>query len=170
MERGTVVRAGEAAYTTGDWWLGSWKRGGPRKARASKSGGRVVRAWKSVAGELVVPGKAWAWKSNSTVEPGKAEVRGGRGADNNWRHDEGWRLSTRDWRQGDWRQEREEAGDSGQREEEQEETAAAQWQRSLIFSSQSKSCGARSGGSLLAGLNYALVDSLEFGGATHKSV
>lgn len=36
--RGTVVRAGEAAYTTGDWWLGSWKRSGPRKARASKGG------------------------------------------------------------------------------------------------------------------------------------
>lgn len=61
-------------------------------------------------------------------------------------------------------------GSRRQREEEQQETAAAQWQRSLIFSSQSKNCGARSGGSLLAGLNYALVDSLEFGGATHKSV
>ena len=36
--RGTVVRAGEAAYTTGDWWLGSRKRGGPRKARTSKGG------------------------------------------------------------------------------------------------------------------------------------
>ena len=76
-----------------------------------------------------------------------------------------------DWRQGTGGKEGKKAGagDSGQREEEQE-TAAAQWQRSLIFSSQSKNCGVRSGGSLLAGLNYALVDSLEFGGATHKSV
>ena len=76
---------------TGGW--GSRKRGGPRKARTSKSGGRVVRAWKSVAGELVVPGKArpgkatglWAWKS------GGGGVSGGV---NNCIHDEGWRLST----------------------------------------------------------------------------
>ena len=127
--RGTVVRAGEAAYTTGDWWLGSRKRGGPRKARTSKSGGRVVRAWKSVAGELVVPGKAWAWRSNSTVSLEKRRC-GGRGADNNWGHDEGWRLPTRDWRQG------EREGSRRQREEEQQETAAAQWRRGLIFSSQ----------------------------------
>ena len=111
---------------TGGWGAGSvagLEKQGPRKT------GRVVRAWKSVAGELVVPGKAWAWRSNSTVEPGKAEVRREK-ADNNWRHDEGWRLSTRDWRQGGGKKAG--AGDSGQRKEEQE-TAAAQWQRSLIF-------------------------------------
>ena len=61
---------------TGGWGAGSvagLEKQGPRKT------GRVVRAWKSVAGELVVPGKAWAWRSNSTVEPGKAEVRRERG-------------------------------------------------------------------------------------------
>lgn len=47
-------------------------------------------------------------------EPGKAEVRG-RGADNNWRHDEDWRLEARDWRQ---ERKKAGAGDSGQREEE----------------------------------------------------
>ena len=125
-------------------------------AGLEKRGGRTCGAWKSKGLEKQLD-----------CEPGKAEVRG-RGADNNWRHDEGWRLSTRDWRQGGEARAAG-AGDSGQREE-QQETAAAQWQRSLIFSSQSKNCGVRSGGGLLAGLNYALVDSLEFGGATHKSV
>ena len=110
MGRGTVVRAGEAAYTTGDWWLGSWKRGGPRKARTSKDGtcgaglekrgGRTCGAWKSMGLEKQLD-----------CEPGKAEVRG-RGADNNWRHDEGWRLEARDWRQ---ERKKAGAGDSGRR-------------------------------------------------------
>lgn len=106
MGRGTVVRAGEAAYTTGDWWLGSWKRGGPRKARTSKSGGRVVRAWKSVAGELVVPGKARAWRSNSTVS---LEKRGCGG--------EGLTTTGDMMRAGDWRQG---TGDKSERKQEQE--------------------------------------------------
>lgn len=63
-----MVRAGEAAYTTGDWWLGE-----PEAWRTSKSGGRVVRAWKSVAGEL------WCLEKLGLVKqldcgPGKAEV------------------------------------------------------------------------------------------------
>ena len=160
-----MVRAGEAAYTTGDWWLGSWKRGGPRKARTSKDGtcgaglenrgGRTCGAWKSKG--LAKQLDCGAWKSGGAEGEGLTTT--------------GDMMRAGDCQQGTGGKEGKKAGagDSGQREEEQE-TAAAQWQRSLIFSSQSKNCGVRSGGSLLAGLNYALVDSLEFGGATHKSV
>lgn len=159
---GTVVRAGEAAYTTGDWWLGSWKRGGPRKARTSKDGtcgaglekrgGRTCGAWKSMGLEKQLD-----------CEPGKAEVREG----------EGLTTTVNMMRAGDWRQGT--GGKSGRKQEQETAGGGAGDSGSPMaaesyFSSQSKNCGVRSGGNLLAGLNYALVDSLEFGGATHKSV
>lgn len=129
---------------------------GPRKT------GRVVRAWKSVAGELVVPGKAWAWRSNSTVSLEKRRC-GGEGLTTT-----GDMMRTGDWRQGT-------GGKSGRKQEQETAGGGAGDSGSPMaaesyFSSQSKNCGVRSGGNLLAGLNYALVDSLEFGGATHKSV
>ena len=115
MGRGTVVRAGEAAYTTGDWWLEAW--------RASKSK------------DLERRGNLWCLEKHG---PGEAtrlwslEKRrcGGEGLTTT-----GDMMRAGDCQQGT-------GGKNGrsrrQREEEQQETAAAQWQRSLIFSSQSK--------------------------------
>ena len=83
---------------TGGW--GSRKRGGPRKARASKSWACGAGLEKR-GGRTVVPGKAWAWKSNSTVGLEKRRWRSewrcqqlyiwwgletvNRGADKGWR-------------------------------------------------------------------------------------
>ena len=76
MGRGTVVRAGEAAYTTGDWWLEAWRaskskdleRRGTCGAGLEKRGGGTCGAWKSMGLEKQLD--CGAWKSGGAEGEG----------------------------------------------------------------------------------------------------